>query len=79
MERNIYFDNSGTPSTCLKGEDYELVEAPTAVPDQTHDFPDTEPGPSSIPFHIAKDVPREREKRVRKPSQRIRDIIEGHR
>jgi Reverse transcriptase (RNA-dependent DNA polymerase)/gag-polypeptide of LTR copia-type/Integrase core domain/GAG-pre-integrase domain/Zinc knuckle len=92
VERNVYFNEQEAPPDRLEGEDYEIVEAPTA----THDVssvsaqglsnntqnnhtneasvdigpriptPET-PDPNNIPH----------ERRTRKPSQRVQDLIDG--
>ena len=79
IERNVYFDNSS--SERLEGEDYELVEAP--VSDLT---PKSNSNPTSVNTPTPESAPTQdhtpevnapRELRVRKPSQRIQDLIDG--
>jgi len=89
VERNVYFNNSG-PSGPLEGEDYEVVEVPVVISNSTDDshaershnsiieMPSAESARIPIPDPSATlldDAPRER--RIRKPSQRVQDIISG--
>jgi hypothetical protein len=69
VERNTYFDDSAPH---LEGENnIQLTETSAKSPDPATNSDDTyEPD-------IAEEASPEREKRTRKPSQRVRDLLEG--
>ena len=81
MECNVYFNEMDVPLDCLEGEDFELVEAPMTtapVPTDSSIQPPTNNDSVAPPkplVMVPEDTPREQ--RVRKPSQRILDLING--
>jgi Reverse transcriptase (RNA-dependent DNA polymerase) len=74
VEHNVYYDPSASR---LEGEDSQVIETktdlPSAVPKPTAPSAPPVPDPSLSDSEVETPA-----KRVRKPSQRIRDILEGH-
>ncbi|CAA7268571.1 unnamed protein product [Cyclocybe aegerita] len=66
VERNVYFDKTASSVSRLEGEDWEFIET---TPDSTPD------GLTSTPSMPSE--PETRSKRTQKPTQRLRDILEG--
>jgi len=87
IEHNVYYDNSRSSDSHYEGEDDGRVETRT---DERFIFQDHFPAdnpeqktPSETPSAIQTiDVPapnpEPRERRIRKPSQRVQNILEGH-
>jgi hypothetical protein len=79
VERNVYFDKTAVSVVRLEGENINFEIEPTDL----RTVPDPTPLPKADkPTQKAPSVNEERNepapKRIRKPSQRILDIIEGH-
>ena len=84
VERNVYFDGPKVPPDHLEGEDFEIIEAPTATSNSTHDAKQPHHHPTKNETSTHKESPADiqehpasREKRIHKPSQWIQDIIDG--
>ena len=81
MERNVYFNEMDVPLDRLEGEDFELVEVPMTTAPVPTDSSIRQPtnndsvAPPKPLVMVPEDTPREQ--RVRKPSQRILDLING--
>ena len=84
VERNVYFDGPKVLPDHLEGEDFEIIEEPAATSNSTHDAKQPHHHPTENETFTHKETPADiqehpvsREKRIRKPSQRIQDIIDG--
>ncbi|KAK0459446.1 hypothetical protein IW261DRAFT_1351155, partial [Armillaria novae-zelandiae] len=87
VERNIYYNKSELSAQDLEGEDLDIqVETPanSTHPDDSIPAVPTTPistlqqTPATTSQSSLPSGPVSREQRARQPSQRIRDIIEGH-
>jgi hypothetical protein len=86
VEWNVYFDTSVASAPRLEGEEWQVIETTTNAPSSTVHKPTVPPAPPvpDPPLKVADTMnlsDSESEapaKRVRKPSQRIRDILDGH-
>jgi hypothetical protein len=85
VERNVHFNNSNSSAPRLEGEDWQVTETVTDSPSSQGakitiaSVPPTINPPSGPANKIPSDSEAEAPtKRIRKPSQRIRDILEGH-
>jgi hypothetical protein len=84
VERNTYFDKTNASVQRLEGEDWQFVKSPTDLPLKTPILqPPEEPESISTPNNNppeddeAKAEPEIPQKRIRKPTQRVRDLIAG--
>ena len=86
IERNIYYDNSRSLDSRSEGEDNGRVETRTDEPFVPKDhFPTDNPEqktPSETPsaiqtINVPAPNPEPKERRIRKPSQCVQDILEG--
>jgi hypothetical protein len=83
-ERNIYFDKTQASAECLEGEDWDFVEpSPDSLTSAPSTSNDTSPASASTappPVPAQPEAPPEDDvpsRCVRKPSQRIQDILAG--
>ena len=87
IERNIYFDKTIASVQRLEGEDWEFVKSQTDLKSNTPVPKPSEPVMLENPTPTIDDQPPEHEeiisepeipqKRVRKPTQRLKDLLEG--
>ena len=87
IERNIYFDKTIASVQQLEGEDWEFVKSQTDLKSNTPVPKPSEPVMLENPTPTIDDQPPEHEeiisepeipqKRVRKPTQRLKDLLEG--
>jgi hypothetical protein len=89
MERNVYYDKTCSSACHLEGEDWEFVKTKTDAPSMpenpTPTTPPAIPSPTTScalsPSPSNQENPPDEQpipaKRVRKPSQRVRNILEG--
>ena len=93
VERNVYYDKTGASASRFEGEDWddfvetkvdELTGTSTTVPQSSTPAPNPEPTSRVREPPIMDDTasdaasePEVRSKRVRKPTQRVKDLLEG--
>jgi hypothetical protein len=82
VERNVHFDNSSASASRLEGENWQIIETETNAPaNQTPSSNAPIPTAPSMPHTSEPQSDSDAEapaKRLRKPSQRVKDILEGH-
>ena len=93
VERNVYYDKTGASASRFEGEDWddfvetkvdELTGTSTTVPQSSTPAPNPEPTSRVREPPIMDDTasdaasePEVRSKRVQKPTQRVKDLLEG--
>lgn len=72
VEQNVYYNKTRRSADVLEGEDWQAIEIPADPPSQ-----EIPPNPDKETISKLPSEPEERPKRTRKPTQRVRDILEG--